>query len=117
GICVNVAIFAFVDAALLQPLPYQNPGRLVGVYETVAVIAHSNISYLDYEDWKKLSDVFQSFDVYGGGGHLMNTPSGVVPVTGSRVSSGFFKTLGVAPLMGRDFRPEDDIPGAPATVM
>src|SRR5215470_8731091 len=53
GLCANVAIFAFVDAALLKPLPYQDSARLVAVYESVGIIPRSNLSYLDYQDWKK----------------------------------------------------------------
>ena len=57
GTGASVAIFAFVDAALLKPLPYQDPSRLVGVFETVALFPQSNLSYPDYLDWKKLNQV------------------------------------------------------------
>src|SRR5262249_53225322 len=50
GICASLAIFGFVDAALLQPLPYRDPSRLVGVYERVQMIPRSNLSYQDYLD-------------------------------------------------------------------
>src|SRR5262249_23974439 len=70
GLCANVVIFAFVDAALLQPLPYRDPSRLVGVYESVEMIPRSELSYYDYVDWKKLNRVFSSFDVYSGGSRL-----------------------------------------------
>src|SRR5690349_25052172 len=52
GIGASVAIFAFVDAALIKPLPYQNPGRLVFVTETTPEIPRANFSYPDYVDWK-----------------------------------------------------------------
>src|SRR6266567_7763739 len=55
GIGASVAIFAFVDAALIKPLPYQDPNRLVEVTESVAMIPRANLSYLDYVDWKKLN--------------------------------------------------------------
>jgi macrolide transport system ATP-binding/permease protein len=57
GICASVAIFAFVDAALLKPLPYPNPSRLVEVTESVALFPRANFSYPDYLDWKKLNKV------------------------------------------------------------
>jgi predicted permease len=117
GLCVNVAIFAFVDAALLQPLPYRDPSRLVGVYETVQMIPHSDLSYYDYLDWRRLNRVFSSLDVYGGGSKLMNTPSGTVFVYGGRVSDGFFRTLGVSPILGRDFYQGEDLPSAAAAVI
>jgi len=117
GIGASVAIFAFVDAALIRPLPYREPSRLVGVYETVKLFPRSNLSYQDYLDWKKLNTVFTSLAVYQGGGVQLATPSGVERAPGARVSDDFFRTLGVAPIMGRDFRPGEDLPAAPRTVL
>jgi macrolide transport system ATP-binding/permease protein len=50
GIGASVAIFAFVDAALLKPLPYREPNRLVGVTESVKLFPRANLSYPDYLD-------------------------------------------------------------------
>src|SRR5262249_32297257 len=61
--------------------------------------------------------VFGSLDVWTGGGYLMNTPSGTKPVLAARVSDGFFRTLGVRPLMGRDFYAGEDRPEAAPTVI
>jgi macrolide transport system ATP-binding/permease protein len=117
GIGASVSIFGFVDAALLKPLPYSNPNGLVAVYERVAMIPRSNLSYLDYVDWKKRNTSFASFDIWSGMGFLLSTSEGIHPAPGSRVSSGFFRTLGVAPVLGRDFRADEDLPGATETVM
>jgi macrolide transport system ATP-binding/permease protein len=117
GIGVSVAIFAFVDAALIKPLPYRNPARLVGVYESIPSCPRCNLSYPDYLDWKKSGRVFSAFDVWTGTGFLLSTPSGGQPVTGLRVTSGFFHTLGVAPLLGRDFRADEDQPNSPQTAI
>lgn len=114
GLCASVAIFAFVDGALLKPLPYDNPSRLAGVFERTESFPHSNLSYPDYLDWKKLNNVFSSLDVYRHSGFLMATPTGAQPVNGVRVSDGFFRTLGVVPVLGRDFSPGEDLPSAPA---
>lgn len=103
AICASVTIFAFVDAALVVPLPYPNPGRLVDVTESVAQIPRAALSYQDYLDWKRLNNVFSSFDVYAGSGYLMKTSGGTQPVRAARVSGGFFRTLGITPAMGRDF--------------
>src|SRR6185295_4518539 len=65
GIGASVAIFAFVDAALIKPLPYQDPARLLFVTETTPEIPRANFSYPDYLDWKNLNKVFDSLDVYG----------------------------------------------------
>jgi hypothetical protein len=103
GICASVTIFTFVDAALIPPLPYSNPAGLVDVTESIGQIPRANLSYQDYLDWKKFNKAFTSFAVCEGSGYLLRTPSGVQPVSGARVSDGFFRTLGVTPIMGRDF--------------
>lgn len=117
GICASVSIFAFVDAALIQPLPYPDPNSLVAVTESIAAIPRANLSYLDYLDWKRMNTVFRSFDVYRGDGHLMRTASGLDVVRAGTVSDGFFRTLGVRPFLGRDFYQGEDLPSAPQTVI
>ena len=117
GMCASVAIFAFVDAALIKPLPYRNPSRLVGVFESVPLFAQSNLSYPDYLDWKKLNKVLSSLDAYQNTGYALSTPAGVQPVFAARVTDGFFRTLGVTPVLGRDFSPGEDLPSAARTVM
>ena len=117
GICASVAIFAFVDAALIKPLPYHDSGRLVGVYESVPMFPRSNLSYLDYLDWKKSNTVFSSLEMYNHTGFLLSTPTGAEPALGSRISAGFFRTLGVAPALGRDFHDDEDSLTAPRTVI
>jgi len=65
GIGASVAIFAFVDAALIKPLPYKDPSSILFVTETTPEIPRAAISYPDYLDWKRLNKVFTSLDVYG----------------------------------------------------
>jgi len=117
GMGVSVAIFGFVDAALLKPLPYRDPGRLVNVTERVALIPRARLSYLDYLDWKKLNTVFSSMDVFTEDGIALSTSTGTELVAGTRVSDGFFRTLGVTPALGRDFYPGEDSPSAAPVVM
>jgi len=117
GICASVAMFAFVDAALIKPLPYPNPTRLVEATESVPMIPRANLSYLDYLDWKKLNTVFTSLDVVTSTGFLVGTASGAEPASGAQVSDGFFHTLGVIPALGSDFRDGEGISGAPQTVI
>jgi macrolide transport system ATP-binding/permease protein len=117
GIGASTAIFAFVDAVLIRPLPYAAPNRLVDVDESEAVFPRSNISRDDYEDWKRLNTTLQSLEVYGGTGFLLRAGSLSEPVPAARVSDGFFRTLGVTPFLGRDFRPGEDKPGQPRIAM
>ena len=117
GMCASIAIFAFVDATLIKPLPYREPSRLVGVFEHIPQCPHCNLSYLDYLDWQKLNKVFESLEGYKNYGFIVTTPAGPQPAVAARVGDGFFRTLGVAPVIGRDFYAGEDQPGAPKTVM
>jgi predicted permease len=117
GMGAGLAIFGFVDAALIKPLPYPNPTRLVEMTEANPQIPRANLSYLDYLDWKRFNQVFRSMDVYRDDGSLLRTSVGLEPVRGERVSDGFFRTLGIAPALGRDFYTGEDLPGAPSTTI
>ena len=117
GICSSLAIFGFVDAALIKPLPYPDASRLVLVTESVAMIPRANLSYPDYLDWKKQNQVLTSLDVFQDTGYLLTTGSGTEPIPAIKVSDGFFRTLGIAPVLGRDFRAGEDLPEAPQTVI
>ena len=108
GMGANLAIFAFVDAALVKPLQYRDPTRLVGLFESIAAGPKYCISYLDYLDWKQLNKSFDSVDMYTGWNFTLRSPQGTELAAGAHVSSGFFQTLGVAPMLGRDFRAEED---------
>ncbi len=117
GIGASMAIFAFVDAALIKPLPYSDPTRLMDVTESLALFPRDNLSYPDYVDWKRMNTVFSSLEGYTGTGFALNTPAGTEPVPGERVSAGFFSTLGVVPMLGRAFQTGEDVPGAAQVVL
>jgi len=84
GACVT--IFAFVDAALIKPLPYSDPSRLVSVFESNTLGPQFHLSYLDYLDFKRLNHVFSSLDVYEGSNLFLTTPARAstrrIPVSG-----------------------------------
>ena len=117
GTGASIALFAFVDAALLKPLPYRDPTRLVGVFEAIALFPQSNLSYPDYLDWKKMNTTLDSLEVFNQNGFRLSTDAGARPVRGTRVSDGFFRTLGVTPILGRDFQAGEDLLSAPRTVL
>ena len=117
GMCASMTIFTFVDAVLIKPLPYRDPNRLVGVFETNALAAQSNLSYPDYLDWKRMNTVFSSLDIYQSQGYTLTTAEGAQPVRAARVSDGFFRTLGVTPVLGRDFVAGEDLASAPRVAM
>ena len=117
GIGASVAIFAFVDAALIKPFPFSDATRLVDVTETGGFFRRANLSYFDYIDWKGMNKTLSSLDVYHGTSYLLREAMGTQPVAGTRVSDGFFRTLGVTPILGRDFYPGEDLPRAQKAVL
>ena len=117
GIGSSVTLFAFVDAALIRPLPYSRPSRLAAVFESNPMGPRFHLSYLDYLDYKKLNTVFSSLDAYKNDTVLLTTPRGLEQIHGSQVSDGFFQTLGVQPILGRNFAAGEDLPSAPRHVL
>jgi len=117
GLASSVAIFAFVDAALIKPLPYQDPHRLVMLFESIPLGPRFHLSYPDYLDWKRENRVFSSLDVFEPQGFMMKTSDGLRQTDGARVSAGFFRTLGVKPVLGRDFYDGEDKPETPRTAL
>jgi len=97
------SIFAFVDAALLEPLPYADPNQLMAVNESSAKSPLWPLSYPDFVDWQRMNKSLSSLDVFTWAGFLVRGREGAEPVTAGRVSGGFFRTLGVRPILGRDF--------------
>jgi macrolide transport system ATP-binding/permease protein len=108
GIGTSTAIFAFFDAALVKPLPYSDPSRLVALYERIPVGDRYHLSDFDYLEWKRLNRSLSSLDVYRPDRFELTSVATPEEVSGARVSDGFFRTLGVAPFLGRDFRSGED---------
>src|SRR3984885_13420795 len=117
GIAASVVIFAFVDAVLVKPLPYENPSRLVNLFENNLTGPRFHLSYLDYLDWKRMNSVFSALSVYMQDDFMLNTPQGTRQVDGVRVSDGFLRTLGVRPFLGRDFHDGEELTSASSTVL
>jgi macrolide transport system ATP-binding/permease protein len=113
GMGASVAIFAFVDAALLEPMPYVDPNRVMAVNESTAESPLWPLSYPDFENWQRLNKSLVSLDVITGAGYLLGAREGAEPVDAARVSGGFFGTLGVRPVLGRDFHAGEDRLGGP----
>jgi predicted permease len=117
GFGASIAIFAFVDAAMIKPLPYPQPQRLVWVTETVEIMGPANISWPDYQDWQRQAKSFESFAVWRYGGFQMRMGEGLVFQPGMRVSANFLSTLGLHPAAGRDFNAADNLPGSAKVMM
>jgi len=119
GIGANTAIFSVVNGVLLRPLPYPEPDRLVMVYgiSLQAAQDRSPVCAADFLDWKSQNQVFES--LAGFSSNRFNYSGGESPeqIEGAWVTADFFSTIGVQPALGRAFLPEEDLPGAPQTVV
>jgi predicted permease len=121
GIGANTAIFSVVYAALLRPLPYSQPDRLISLTETRAehgsrsdeAISSWNASYPDYQDWVRQSKTFASLAGFSGDGFLYNGVGEPQLLDAAQASVNFFSTIGVKPMLGRDFAPGEDVPKNP----
>jgi putative ABC transport system permease protein len=117
GIGANTAIFSVVHAVLLRPLPYNNPDRLVTVFETEPELAKTPVTPADFLDWREQNRVFAHLAAIQWSG--FNLTGGSVPerIRGAKVSVDFFATLGVQPELGRGFLPQEESPGADQIVV
>jgi predicted permease len=118
GIGANTAIFSVVDALLLRPLPYPQPDRLALVSTTYrSPRGEESGTSQDGRTWELVRDHATTFDaaVYSGWITGVNAVAHdrAAYVQQQRVGAGFFHVLGVTPLIGREFRPEEDVPDGP----
>jgi putative ABC transport system permease protein len=102
GIAANVAIFTFVDAALLRPLPYRDASRLVEVYDTrnMEVFTQFEASYPDFLDWREQQQVFDGLAGYGQNQVLLRGAGAPELLPSAVATDNFFQTIGVRPLAG-----------------
>lgn len=122
AIGANSAIFSVLHAVVLRPLPFHEPDRLVRVYETQDMggegSSRTSLSSVTWARWQEASDVFVGL-ARANFGSLTFTRDGADAqrLVATQTSANFFGVLGIAPVLGRDFRPEDDKPGAVPVVI
>jgi putative ABC transport system permease protein len=111
GIGANTAIFSLVNGVLLRPLPFPEAERIVYFegQNPAQGIVDSNVSFLDYIDWSQQTEIFASASAYYTASANLGA-DGAEPerVPRAGVTNSFFNVLGVQPLLGRAFRPEED---------
>ena len=117
GIGANTAIFSVVNAILLQPLPYKNPGQLLFLRESKPGAGVSGVSYRTFTELHDGNHVFTS--IAGLGGHSLVLTGNGEPseVSTLVVTSEFFSVLAAEPLLGRMFVAEDSQRGAAPVVV
>jgi putative ABC transport system permease protein len=112
GIGANTAIFSFVDAVLLRPLPYPHAERIVNLWETSPGGGRNAVSTMTFLDWKRRNTVFASIAAIAGTSYTLTGIDAPVQLHGSRVSAAYFDVMGIPAAMGRTFQPGEDEPGA-----
>ncbi len=123
GIGANTAVFSVVNAVLLRPLPYPDPGRLVDLGVRVPAGDHrAAFPTADVRGFERRARSFAAVGAYAPrpeGVALPPTARGGAArrVPATAVTAGLFRTLGVAPLLGRGPRPDEDRPGAGRVVV
>src|SRR4029453_876147 len=119
GIGVNATVFTFVNAVLIRGLPVAEPDRVMALNSRDTVRDRQmGVSYLDFTDWRNASKCFSGLAAYNFS--VMNlSEEGRAPerFSGTFISANAFRILGQAPILGRDFLPEDDRPGAQPVVL
>jgi predicted permease len=121
GIGANVALFTIVRSVLLKPLPFKDPDQLLRLYE------HSSADDFPYNisaggifaEWKKQNKSFANLAIVGYAGYNLSGTGGQLPenVRAATFSHDLLPTLGVQPVLGRNFSAADDQPSANATVI
>jgi predicted permease len=118
GIGVNTAIFSVVDAVLLRPLPFAQPGQLIRLYQTEAQPGNYPFTGPDFLDWKTKNHTFQDMALIGWPQAFNLSGEGAPDnITGVRTEANFFPLLGARALLGRTFAPDEDQPGKERVVI
>src|SRR5215216_6583032 len=109
GIGATTAIFSVVYA-VFAPMPYPKPDQLVMVWSKIQGQRNS-VSPGDYLEWKRRSTSFQDLNAWSGGSYNIATTERPEQIEGSPRTPGFFKMEGSPLFLGRDFLPEEGVPG------
>jgi predicted permease len=117
GIGANTALFSVVNGVLLNPLPYPHPDQLVAVAETFPPFAEASIAYPNFLDWVRMNHTFEGLAAYRHTNFNLTGTGEAQRLNGVQISADFFPLLGVKPVIGRDFSPQDDQHGAAPVVM
>jgi len=113
GIGATTSIFSLVNAVLLRPLPFPQQDRLVWLQvanTTGGASVPGNVSYPDFFDWRKIQHSFSAIASHRSAGVTLTGVGNAQQLNSEIVSADLFRVLGVAPMLGRDFRVEEEKP-------
>jgi len=111
GIGANTATFSIVNAVMLRPLPYQNPDRLLSLWTNVPEHGRRPITPGNFVDWKNQNTVFENMAAFSSSTVTLTGDGEPVQMMGANTSAGYFAVVGVEPMIGRLFHPEEYAPG------
>jgi putative ABC transport system permease protein len=112
GIGANTAIFSVVNAVMLQRMPFENPDRLVMVWEASPHTGKANVvNPINFLEWQARNHSFERIAAIFGGAASLTGQGEPEVVPEMVVSDGFFQIMGVTPMLGRWFTPEEDVRG------
>jgi len=125
GIGASTAIFSLVEGVMLRPLPFPQPGRLLWLQQvdtSAGLTAKGEpigepLSYPDYFDWRAQTRSFSGLACYHQAGMTLTGTGDAQQLSGTVVSSNFFRVLGLHPALGRDFLPDEEKPGTRAAIL
>ena len=117
GIGANTAIFSVVNAVLLNPLPFPNSSRILSLFEATPNFPEGSISYPNFLDWQRDNHAFEAMAAFHWTDGAITGVGEAEEVHARRVSATFFPILGVNPILGRNFTPEEDRRGANPTAL
>lgn len=112
GIGANTALFSVINGVLLNPLAYPKSSQLVAIYGRAPGFDKASISYLNFLDWHREARSFSSMAIYRGQDYNFTGTEQGERLSGYMISADFFSTLQVNPVLGRNFRADDDQLGA-----
>lgn len=123
GIGANTAIFSLVDGVLLRPLTFPHPEQLVALEQSIPEFAQKfpafPVNARSFFVWRRDSKLLAGISILQPNNWVLSSNGSGSPtrISGAMVSAGIFRTLGVTPLLGRGFLPEEDLPGKNYVVM
>ncbi len=119
GIAGNAAVFRVFNGLFLRPLPFENAEQLVDINETAPKwdLEYLNIAYRDYAAWSRGNNTFHSMMVYRNAGGNFVGDGGAQRVDFLAVTHTVDEVLGLKPIMGRFFTPDEDHPDGPRVMM
>src|SRR5580692_7361143 len=123
GIGANTAIFTLTDAVFLNPLPVQEPSRILEVYtvdhltKASSNLGRTGTSWLNFTDLRDQNQVFSGISAYTSAGVSITGRGERKPENAELVTANYFDVLGVKPFLGRAFFPQEDRTPTPVAIL